>query len=485
MSAPGLAVLVDPEAERAAVGAVLAAPARAAELLQGLCAEDLTSTRARVVLEAARAVAAEGIPPDPVAVVAWLREHGRLEEAGGPLFVRDLAADVPVPGPHHARRVADLARRRRRAERLREAIAALERGDEAMAEAAIAMAGGEEEEAGPSSGEPFSTPAPELLRGIEGENDAPRFLVEHLWALEGVGFLAGGAKSLKTWTMLELALSVATGVPAFGRFEPTAQGPVLIVQEESPTPDFARRLRWLAAGHGLDPDALQELHVASQRGLRLDEPASLARLEAELERTGAIFCCLDPLVRMHSADEDRRREMGPVLDAIRGLQARCGCAVAVVHHMSKPRGDRELRPGERMRGTGDLHALLDSALYFDARPSTGLVAVTVEHRDAAAPDPFLIHLEVNEDQGTARLVAEHGTLAEVAAIEALPAVEQALRAAAGGMTAAEVQQATRLRRQTVYEALRRLEDAGRVRQEDGRREDRRGRSRPVQVWSRI
>lgn len=338
-------------------------------------------------------------------------------------------------------------------------------------------------EAPSEDGSRLSVPAPDLLEQLEREGDeGPRFLVEDIWGLEAVGFFAGGPKALKTWAQVELALAVATGVPAFGRFEPQATGSVLLVQEESATRDYARRLLWLARGHGLERADLAGVHVVSQRALRLDDPGSLAHLRAEVERIGPVFTGLDALARLHAADEDRRREMQPVLEAIRRLQADFGTAVGVVHHMAKPRGDRELRPGERMRGTGDMHAILDSAMYFDARPGTGLVAVEVEHREAAPPDPFLLRLEVDPEAGTARLVAEPGTIEQVAVIEALPLVEEALRARPDGATAREIQEALNLRRQVVYAALRRLEEAGRIVSEETKRPDRLGRMQRTTVW---
>src|SRR5205807_1405922 len=96
-------------------------------------------------------------------------------------------------------------------------------------------------------------------------------------------------------------------------------GPVLIVQEESRSADFARRMRWLAGGRGLDTRALDRIHVASQPGLLIDEAEGQARLVAEILRVQPVLVVLDPLVRMHSADEDRAKEMRPILRFIRRL----------------------------------------------------------------------------------------------------------------------------------------------------------------------
>ena len=142
-----------------------------------------------------------------------------------------------------------------------------------------------------------------------------------------------------------------------------------------------------------------------------------------------------------------------------------------------------MRPGQRLRGSGDLHALLDSALYFEARAGVSTIAVEVEHREAPPPEPFTIRLDVNEDEGTARLIAEAGTLADLAVLEALPEVEAALAAVAEGLTTKEAEERVGKRAQVVREALKRLQSAGRAISTPEERPDALGRRRKVTVWS--
>jgi hypothetical protein len=329
----------------------------------------------------------------------------------------------------------------------------------------------------------LSIPAPAFLAASEGE-DSVAFAVDQLIAAEAVAFIAGEPKSLKTWASLDCAFAIATGAPAFGRFEPGIRGPVLLAQEESRSADYARRLRWLARGHGLQPSDLDNLHIASQRGLRLDEPESQAQLVAEIRRLNPVMVLLDPLTRMHSADEDRASGMRPVLSFLRRLQAEHACAVLVIHHWTKPREGTKVRPGQRLRGTGDLYAMLDSALYLEARSGMRLVAVTVEHREAPAPEPFTLRLEEDEETGTARLIAEAGTLEDMAAVEAMPDVDAALTAHPEGLTGRQVEAIVPRRRQLVREAIRKLEAAGRAVSVLERREDAAGRTRETKVWKR-
>ena len=69
-------------------------------------------------------------------------------------------------------------------------------------------------------------------------------------------------------------------------------------------------------------------------------------------------------------------------------------AIAVVHHMSKK---ARANLGQAMRGSGDLHAWMDSACYLTRR-GEGELRLTVEHRASPAPDPMKLRL-VDDDEG--------------------------------------------------------------------------------------
>lgn len=62
-------------------------------------------------------------------------------------------------------------------------------------------------------------PLPVVRVGDLPCQDTPRrWLVEHLWGAAAVGVIGGAPKCSKTWLGLDLALSVATGTPALGRY---------------------------------------------------------------------------------------------------------------------------------------------------------------------------------------------------------------------------------------------------------------------------
>lgn len=110
-----------PEAERALLGAVLDAPAQAAEILAGIRPEDFADPRARDVFGAITRLLTEGTPPDAVTVLGALRRAGELPSlaraSAGP-YLHDVmrgSSGAAMAG-HYRRVVVEHSWRRRVAE---------------------------------------------------------------------------------------------------------------------------------------------------------------------------------------------------------------------------------------------------------------------------------------------------------------------------------------------------------------------------------
>ena len=116
-------------------------------------------------------------------------------------------------------------------------------------------------------------------------------LVDELLVAGATAAIQGAPKTSKTWVEMELAVAIATGRPAFGRFQVHNPGPVLLVLEESGRAALHRRLGALTRGYAIRPADLDRLHFAANRRVRLDDEAWQARLvEAVKEiRPAAIF----------------------------------------------------------------------------------------------------------------------------------------------------------------------------------------------------
>lgn len=248
-----------------------------------------------------------------------------------------------------------------------------------------------------------------LARDLDDLDADHRWLVEPLWARAGVGILGGAPKSHKSWIGLDLALSVATATPCLGRFAVRDPGPVMIYLAEDAPGVVKQRLRGLCAPRGLELDALP-IHVVTAPSLRLDLSRDQQRLHATLAAFRPRLLVLDPFVRLHRIDENSAAEVSAVLAFLREVQREHDLAVLVVHHARKNAAPGA-GAGQGLRGSGDFHAWTDSALYVRKRRTELVIAV--EHRAAAAPEPFAIRLITSDDDSAPAYLAvsDESTLA--------------------------------------------------------------------------
>ncbi len=221
---------------------------------------------------------------------------------------------------------------------------------------------------------------------LECDSNYNPWLIERLWSIHAVGFVSGPPKSFKTWTVLEMAVSVATGLPCLGTFPVHRPGPVLLYAAEDPMPALRLRLSALARNHGLDLDQI-DIRVIRSDSLRLDRPADREKLAATVELHRPALLVLDPLVRLHALDENQAAPMAELLGHIRTLQRASATAIAIVHHSRKGSAHSA---GQSLRGSSDLYAFVDSLVSLQRRH--GRVTMSAEHRSAPELAPIPLEL---------------------------------------------------------------------------------------------
>ncbi len=289
---------------------------------------------------------------------------------------------------------------------------------------------------------------------LERAPDAPRWLVDGLWSAEGVGIIGGAPKCCKTWLSLELAIGVASGTDVLGRFPVENPGPVLVYGAEDHAEQLSERMLGICAARSL---VLQDLPIGliTVPSLRLDDEHDLSRLRATVAQHRPRLLILDPLVRLHHCDENSAGEMSVLLASLRALQREYGVALVLVHHLSKA---PFARPGQALRGSGDLHAWGDSNLYL--RHRAGALLLYIEHRAAPSPEPFAIELVI-EPQAHLEVVDREGAPAPAAAAALAERVVAVLERTAP-MTRDQLRAELRSRNATLGDALVRLRAEGRI-----------------------
>jgi len=172
---------------------------------------------------------------------------------------------------------------------------------------------------------------------ISEQDAAPSWLIEDLWGAAAVGLIGGHPKCGKTWLGLDLALSVASGTSCLGCYRVPQPGPVLVYLAEDTLQMVRQRVQAMANQRELALGQL-DMHVITAPRLRLDDPRDRARLLRTVEVLQPRLLLLDPLVRLHQANENDAVEMAQLLSGLRELQKSFQVAVVVVHHTRKNGG---------------------------------------------------------------------------------------------------------------------------------------------------
>ena len=132
-------------------------------------------------------------------------------------------------------------------------------------------------------------------------------------------------KAGKSWSVADLAVSVASGTAWFGNFEVETPGPVLLFAGEGGPRKIARRFRAVCESRGIDPATLP-IRVC-MRVPHLTSEAAMALVADEIERHKPVLVIIDPLyLAARGARGSDLYEMGSHLEGIQVICQRHGSA---------------------------------------------------------------------------------------------------------------------------------------------------------------
>jgi hypothetical protein len=181
-------------------------------------------------------------------------------------------------------------------------------------------------------------------------NPVPPLLVEGLLHQGCKMVLAGTSKSNKTWALLDMALSVASGVPWWGF--PTCQKPVLYINFELPRWAVDSRLTALYTARPELLPGMQSLFLLNLRGKATDFSLLRPSLDAALEESEHGLIIIDPAYKLlGDRDENSNSDITSLMNEFERLSESTGAAVVIAHHFAK--GDASGKFAmDRMSGAG-------------------------------------------------------------------------------------------------------------------------------------
>jgi hypothetical protein len=207
----------------------------------------------------------------------------------------------------------------------------------------------------------------------------PDPIIENLLSITEKLELVGGSKMFKTWSLIDMALSVANGVPWWGR--QTFKTHVVYLNMELNQPFFEQRLFEVADAKQVVVPA--EFHAIHLRGAKLHDRTRwekfLKYLDDHLPRFPHPLLISDPIYKMLGGkNENSAGDINAMMDQLEDLVQRTEGANAFGHHQAKGnQSDKEAI--DRSSGSG----------VFQRDPDTLLPMTTHENDKCFTVSPIL------------------------------------------------------------------------------------------------
>ena len=241
---------------------------------------------------------------------------------------------------------------------------------------------------------------------------------ETLWTIEDwlpsetIGMVIAAPGQYKTWLLMDLAISIATGKPFLNQYPVSETGPVLIIQQEDPFGMLLSRLGAISSigevtqkddDHivPLPPD-VSNIYWHPDRLLNFKDSRSLNGLRSAIETYHPKLVILDPLYSAADS-KDYMAEDAQAMLSLKKMRDTYGCSFMIAHHTVKR---KELDDRENLWGSQFLNAWLESG--WQLRPAkSGPCSIRIKRHFKGTPpfesitakfdiNPFRVGIRVND-----------------------------------------------------------------------------------------
>lgn len=223
-----------------------------------------------------------------------------------------------------------------------------------------------------------STPPSDVIPGLLRRGDIANFI--------------GGPKARKSFLIMQLCLSIASGRPFLGW--PTVPGKVLIFDNELKHSDLAYRFRRMTQAMGLDISTVKaNLDVVPLRGKLADVNVIRDELLA-IESGHYSLVAIDALYKALPAgiDENSNSNITSVYTALDSAAEQHNAAIAIIHHTSK--GSQTKKSVSDMgSGAGAQSRSADAHIVLRDHESLDTVVMAAIVRSQKPIEPFCIRFD--------------------------------------------------------------------------------------------
>jgi len=199
--------------------------------------------------------------------------------------------------------------------------------------------------------------------------------------------LGGGSKTFKSWSLIDLALSVSSGRQWLSFH--TTRARVAYINFELPDWSFHSRLNAVAVEKEI---TIQPgwLTIWNLRGHSVCAGEIVPQLAAELKSSDIGLVIVDPTYKLlGNADENSARDINALLNHFESLARETGAAIAFASHFSK--GNQAGKEAvDRISGSGVFARDPDAILTFTKHEQEGAFVVDSTLRNCGTVAPFVV-----------------------------------------------------------------------------------------------
>lgn len=215
-----------------------------------------------------------------------------------------------------------------------------------------------------------------------GEQDIP-WLIDGWMPDSTIAMQVAPPGTFKTWLELDLAVSVASGLPFLGHFPVLRPGPVIVIQQEDFHGQIAERLAVIVLSRfdlripntpgkfgAVVPPSLP-IFIHPDRRLRFSDSVVMAALEQKIKEIRPVLVIIDPLYSTGQTDDYMTGTVQEMF-ALKNMRDKYGCSFLIAHHTKKAAegSDRESAWGSQF-----LNAFIETGWQVRPKDSPGTAVI--------------------------------------------------------------------------------------------------------------
>lgn len=346
-------------AEQSVVGALLLDETLYAEVAAITQASDFFHGANRAIFAAIGKMISDGEPVDPVTLQDYLVKTDELKDVGGGRYLAALIDTVPTTAnaTAYARKVRDCATARRLAERA--GHLAIQAGDRSihvgkLLSSAADLAEMIEAETATRSSGWFPLAEASVARALSERPIPPPMLLSNFLPAGIPAMLAAPGGTGKSYLLLMLGVSIATGMPFLGKHQVEKPGSSLMIFAEENQSNLDNRVHSVAHWM-LDPlpnadDLLglvaarlfaksmfgEPCLVTTKNGNECQQTPIVGQLIATAKQIPDLrLIALDPAAQFRGGEENASEDATRFVQAISKISKETGATVLMSHHVHK------------------------------------------------------------------------------------------------------------------------------------------------------